>query len=1145
MKKRKILSVVLAFALAFTLLPFNALTAMADGETGNLTLSKSEPALVSGTDNQWDITLSVSGQDTTASQDIVLVFDTSKSMKSTINAAREAAKTFVDNILQKSDKVKISVVIFDEGADEWIHLSNSAKKIKNELDYLTPSYMGGGSNIQAGLKLARNILSASTADNKSIILLSDGEPTYYYNQYYENVTKSTVTKISGGYKYVNSTDMLWFDYDPTYYSDNYYYTSESDFLNNRNRVDCVRSDSTIYKYYPILGDGENVTNSTKDATAAEAQKAINAGISLYAVGTNSSVSFLERCQNRGYYNSSSLADLRSDFASVLQRVFNVAINATVTDIIANQFTLLGIVGNDGNVMGVPPQGVVVSGNTVTWDVGNVPAAATALTYRIAINTGNVAAGNLYDTSASAASVSYTDLSNTPQTEYFNQVQAPVGVVTLKFTGTIINADGTIGTSFSLVSDVKLCMADINAFDAEGYSYPAAINGYNYVDYSPASVDAYNRTVTYNYERVLAGSTVTVYFREEGGSDLAESQEFIINTESLDNVISVIIPDTLSDSEGKVYGYSNITVGGNEYGDLDSMNAGEAINAGNNEIVVEYTPVLKRVTVKHDYPEGISDVYDYNDEGVQQGSEITVAPNDQGGAYEVTGVTLNGGSYTLPSDGKIIVNEDTVIVIAYAAKMFTVTFYDEDGTTKLGESTVAYGGNATEPATPTKTGDAQYSYSFDKWVTEQGGTEEAVLTNVTGTKTVYASYTQTTNQYTVTFYDEDGTTKLGESTVAYGGTAIAPATPTKTGDAQYSYTFDKWVTAKGGTEEAVLTNITGTKAVYASYTRTENQYTVTFYDEDGTYLNEASVGSGGNAQYPGEEPTKPSDGTNNYTFDKWVTEQGGTEEAVLTNITGNMSVYASYTAEEIIPEPDDVQLTVQHHYYDADGNLIGEYFEDTARTISVDAFRVLCDADSNGLIVLAAGYASPVYGSDTFSITSASVTEDDYVLDINYTISTSPVPDPTPTPEPEPEPEEAALIVEYVGTIYDAAGNVVSQNALLTKRYVVHVDDVINGADYIRDFTADGYQYVDGDESTFTVEGKATISFNYSKQADELEEIEEESTPLAPIEDESTPLASAIPNTGDSSNMIHIILLALVSVAGAVGVVIKKKSRKSN
>ena len=1068
MKKRKILSVVLAFALAFTLLPFNALTAMADGETGNLTLSKSEPALVSGTDNQWDITLSVSGQDTTASQDIVLVFDTSKSMKSTINAAREAAKTFVDNILQKSDKVKISVVIFDEGADEWIHLSNSAKKIKNELDYLTPSYMGGGSNIQAGLKLARNILSASTADNKSIILLSDGEPTYYYNQYYENVTKSTVTKISGGYKYVNSTDMLWFDYDPTYYSDNYYYTSESDFLNNRNRVDCVRSDSTIYKYYPILGDGENVTNSTKDATAAEAQKAINAGISLYAVGTNSSVSFLERCQNRGYYNSSSLADLRSDFASVLQRVFNVAINATVTDIIANQFTLLGIVGNGGNVMGVPPQGVVVSGNTVTWDVGNVPAAATALTYRIAINTGNVAAGNLYDTSASAASVSYTDLSNTPQTEYFNQVQAPVGVVTLKFTGTIINADGTIGTSFSLVSDVKLCMADINAFDAEGYSYPAAINGYNYVDYSPASVDAYNRTVTYNYERVLAGSTVTVYFREEGGSDLAESQEFIINTESLDNVISVIIPDTLSDSEGKVYGYSNITVGGNEYGDLDSMNAGEAINAGNNEIVVEYTPVLKRVTVKHDYPEGISDVYDYNDEGVQQGSEITVAPNDQGGAYEVTGVTLNGGSYTLPSDGKIIVNEDTVIVIAYAAKMFTVTFYDEDGTTKLGESTVAYGGNATEPATPTKTGDAQYSYSFDKWVTEQGGTEEAVLTN-----------------------------------------------------------------------------ITGTKAVYASYTRTENQYTVTFYDEDGTYLNEASVGSGGNAQYPGEEPTKPSDGTNNYTFDKWVTEQGGTEEAVLTNITGNMSVYASYTAEEIIPEPDDVQLTVQHHYYDADGNLIGEYFEDTARTISVDAFRVLCDADSNGLIVLAAGYASPVYGSDTFSITSASVTEDDYVLDINYTISTSPVPDPTPTPEPEPEPEEAALIVEYVGTIYDAAGNVVSQNALLTKRYVVHVDDVINGADYIRDFTADGYQYVDGDESTFTVEGKATISFNYSKQADELEEIEEESTPLAPIEDESTPLASAIPNTGDSSNMIHIILLALVSVAGAVGVVIKKKSRKSN
>ena len=165
----------------------------------------------------------------------------------------------------------------------------------------------------------------------------------------------------------------------------------------------------------------------------------------------------------------------------------------------------------------------------------------------------------------------------------------------------------------------------------------------------------------------------------------------------------------------------------------------------------------------------------------------------------------------------ITSSDTLYaVFTETAITYTVTFKDYDGTT-LKAVSVNSGETATYPTSnPTRTG-----YTFSKWVTTSGGSTEATLTNITASKTVYASYT--INTYTVTFSykDSSGTTVTSTATVNYGSDVASsdiPSPETYT-SGSYTYTFSKWVTTSGGSTTATLTSITANKTVYASYTKT--------------------------------------------------------------------------------------------------------------------------------------------------------------------------------------------------------------------------------------------------------------------------------------------------------------------------------------
>ena len=203
---------------------------------------------------------------------------------------------------------------------------------------------------------------------------------------------------------------------------------------------------------------------------------------------------------------------------------------------------------------------------------------------------------------------------------------------------------------------------------------------------------------------------------------------------------------------------------------------------------------------------------------------------------------------------------------------TVTWKNDDGTV-LKTDTVAYNSTPSYGGTPTKAGNAQYSYTFSGW--------SPAVSAVTSDTTYTAQYSRTTNSYTVTWKNADGST-LKTDTVEYGKTPSYSGTPTKAGDAQYSYTFSGWSPA--------ITSVTGNQTYTAQYSSTVNKYTVTWKNGDTTLETDTNVSYGATPTYDGAIPTKASDDKYSYTFKDWSPS--------VSTVSGNVTYTAQFTKAPI-------------------------------------------------------------------------------------------------------------------------------------------------------------------------------------------------------------------------------------------------------
>lgn len=155
-------------------------------EEGAIQLSKSAAA-VEGKENTWEVTLGIQGKNYKTTSDVVLVIDNSNSMydNSRMAKTKAAANAFVDTLLTEDSTTRIALVVYNlnETHTGFYTYENKAA-LRHQIDAIAKSRPEtlGGTFTQLGLHTARTLLNSaeSTGQNKSIVLLSDGEPTKAY-----------------------------------------------------------------------------------------------------------------------------------------------------------------------------------------------------------------------------------------------------------------------------------------------------------------------------------------------------------------------------------------------------------------------------------------------------------------------------------------------------------------------------------------------------------------------------------------------------------------------------------------------------------------------------------------------------------------------------------------------------------------------------------------------------------------------------------------------------------------------------------------------------------------------------------------------------------------------------------------------------
>ena len=181
-------------------------------------------------------------------------------------------------------------------------------------------------------------------------------------------------------------------------------------------------------------------------------------------------------------------------------------------------------------------------------------------------------------------------------------------------------------------------------------------------------------------------------------------------------------------------------------------------------VSQYTTLSKSVLyATTDYSAQIAQHYAWFGKGEYA---LTIATTED---YNALVGKINGGAAL--SDMELRINSgvdktqatlnEGMALPATQTKYSTVKFYDDDGTTLLTSADVNEGGNVT-PITPTKAATEDYTYTFEKWVTEKDGDVEASFENITENMSVYAKYTAVKNKITITWKKnaaDQGTTEI--------------------------------------------------------------------------------------------------------------------------------------------------------------------------------------------------------------------------------------------------------------------------------------------------------------------------------------------------------------------------------------------------
>lgn len=422
MKCKKFLAFLLAVAMLLSLAP-SVLAEDAAAEQpqwpneGAIHLDKTAQA-IEGTTDQWEVTLSIEGKNYKTTSDVVLVIDNSNSMWNTatrMTNTKKAAKAFASKLLTEGSTTRIAVVVYclhGYGDSTGFYTYETLNDFNTYIDSIKKDNDHGGTNTQWGLHEADRILSseASTGRLKNIVLLSDGMPTQSY-QFTATATMTgcwygllTGTHWEGSLSNIQYTG---FDYDKSVgdgYEDEY--DQVSDNVTVSWTCEHGKSGTSTMTY----GGGRRTNHSYP--TIMEAGNIKDKGTTIYSIALQAGDEgerILKSCasdETKGYFaigaNDNVEEKLTSAFTSIAGSIAIAASQGKVTDPMSDEVDLsfsgeAPVVTNDMSVYTAGNADIYISQgsltydaqtDTISWDVGNInEGVAAIMKYRVKLAAG--------------------------------------------------------------------------------------------------------------------------------------------------------------------------------------------------------------------------------------------------------------------------------------------------------------------------------------------------------------------------------------------------------------------------------------------------------------------------------------------------------------------------------------------------------------------------------------------------------------------------------------------------------------------------------------------------------------------------------------------------------------------------------------
>ena len=395
----------------------------AEGDPGEILIHKTatKENLEEGRSADVTLTVNANGFTTVDKTDVVLVLDRSSSMNGTpMDNTKTAAKDLIELLITDKTKDNTRAAIVTYGSNLLTSytsdsLTNDVTTLKNTIDSIPSSEGNQGTNVHAGLIKAEELLKYSGDDTqKIVILLSDGEPTYYIG---------TDNKRHG----MGNSD----NYEDDYCIGNIYsgkcYVSEDD-----NTVAMEYSDfgsvfTTKDAYKPS-------TNTNNKATTMKAN-----GTKIYTIGFGKGASgnayeFLGKVASnptdKYRYTASDYAGLKEAFNKIVNDFTTVATDAVVTDIVPAGFQIK---------KGTLPAGATAIEKdgitTITWVIGDIKSTENnKLTYTVEAKQGEY--GSMYTNVSATINAKSVDGnpkygSSNPISLDFDKPYVPIPGVTVK------------------------------------------------------------------------------------------------------------------------------------------------------------------------------------------------------------------------------------------------------------------------------------------------------------------------------------------------------------------------------------------------------------------------------------------------------------------------------------------------------------------------------------------------------------------------------------------------------------------------------------------------------------------------------------------------------------------------------------------